>query len=81
MRIALRQLCNRTGLLKGHFLVERDFSIGCGKALVKGVSNSPCTVVVPRYILRLEDASECQQRLSDDGGQAQPVMLHAWTQA
>lgn len=61
MRIPLRQLRNRTGLLRAYFSAEKDFSIGFGETLVKGVFKPPCTAIGPRYVSSIEDAGEYQE--------------------
>src|SRR5262245_48236208 len=61
MRMSISQLYSRTNLLKGYFAAEKDFSIGFGETLAKGVLKLPCTSIGPRYISRIEEAGEFQQ--------------------
>src|SRR5260370_28887033 len=55
------QLHNRTDLLKGYFASEKDFPIGFGETLAKGVFKLPCTMIGPRYVSRIEEAGEYLQ--------------------
>ncbi len=59
--MSLAQLRNRTDLLKGYFATEKDFLIGLGETLVKGVLKLPCTAIGPRYVSRIEEAGEYLQ--------------------
>jgi len=61
MWIPLGQLSNRTNLLKGYFAPEKDFPIGFGETLAKGVFKLPCTAIGPHYVSRIEEAGEYQK--------------------
>ena len=61
MRMSFGQLHNRTDLLKGYFASEKDFPIGFGETLAKGVFKLPCTAIGPRYVSRIEEAGEYLQ--------------------
>ena len=59
--MALGRLGNRTNLLKGFFSTEKDFSIGFGETLARGVLKRPCSSIGPRYVSRIIEADEYQQ--------------------
>jgi FkbM family methyltransferase len=55
------QIRNRTGLLKGYFAAEKDFSIGFGETLARGVLKLPCNLIGPRYVSRIEESGDFQR--------------------
>jgi FkbM family methyltransferase len=61
MRMSISQLYRRTNLLKGYFAAEKNFSIGFGETLAKGVLKPRCTSIGPRYVSRIEEAGDFLQ--------------------